>query len=316
MSNLHRILWIDSQLRAQRYPNASRIAEQFEISRRQAARDIEYMRDSLGAPLEFCATENGYRYRDGGFALPAVYLSERERETLAAAATGSAHALGAASDVLARFLLRAGGSRPPDQLRRAVPTGLRANAEETRTRLQQAIEARRVAVIKGRGPASPFRVVRLHPYRFVLTRGDLDAYVLGHSEATGTIESLHLAFIDAVELTEQRFPEPPPAELPRFLIPYVADVKIERPSLPSPLADQVEWTDESRCRIPFESSDALLGALLAQPAPFRILGPAWLARRLTARLRRLLDENSSGRESVGHPVSHPAGDTRHGRNET
>jgi predicted DNA-binding transcriptional regulator YafY len=312
MSNLHRILWIDSQLRADRHPNASRIAEQFEISRRQAARDLEYMRDSLGAPLEFCAAENGYRYRDGGFALPAVYLSEDERETLDAAATGSSHAVGAASEVLARFLMRAGGSRPPEQLRRAVPTALRANAKETRTRLQRAIESRRVAVIKARGPAAAFRIVRLHPYRFTLARGDVDAYVIGYSERTGTVEGLHLAFIDEVQLTERRFPAPPPADLPSSRVPYLADVAIARRSLPASLAERVCWVETGRCRIPFESSETLLGALLAQPAPFRIVGPAWLARRLVLRLGRLLDENAFSVTAGTSCVPPSAPDSLHG----
>jgi len=306
MSNLHRILWIDSQLRAHRYPNASRIAEQFEISRRQAARDIEYMRDSLGAPLEFCAAENGYRYHSDGFALPAVYLSEAEQETLDAAAGGSAEALGAASQVLGRFLQRAGAARPFERLRRAVPRGLRANAEETRTRLQGAIESRRVVVVKGRAPDAPFRIVRLHPYRFALARGDVDAYVLGYSERTRGIEGLHLAFIDEVELTQQRFPAPPPADLPGFRAPYLADLAIALESLPARLAEHARWIEAGRCQIPFESSETLLGALLAQPAPFRILGPAWLARRLAVRLEKLL-----GAHAGTSCVPPPAPDSSH-----
>lgn len=51
MSNLHRILWIDQEIRRGGYPNSRTIAEQFEISPRQAARDIEYLRYSLG---DFC----------------------------------------------------------------------------------------------------------------------------------------------------------------------------------------------------------------------------------------------------------------------
>ena len=52
MSNLHRIQWIDAQIRAERFPNCSTIARKFEITRRQASRDIEYLRYSLGAPVE------------------------------------------------------------------------------------------------------------------------------------------------------------------------------------------------------------------------------------------------------------------------
>lgn len=60
MSNLHRIQWIDKQLRAKGYPYARTIAERLEISTRQAARDIEYMRYSLGAPIEYCPSMKGY----------------------------------------------------------------------------------------------------------------------------------------------------------------------------------------------------------------------------------------------------------------
>lgn len=51
MPMLHRIQWVDAQIRAGRYPNARALAAAFEISHRQALRDLAYMRDSLGAPL-------------------------------------------------------------------------------------------------------------------------------------------------------------------------------------------------------------------------------------------------------------------------
>jgi predicted DNA-binding transcriptional regulator YafY len=47
VSNMHRILWFDERVRAMRNPNARDLAEQFEISVRQAGRDIEYMQSSL-----------------------------------------------------------------------------------------------------------------------------------------------------------------------------------------------------------------------------------------------------------------------------
>ena len=51
MSNMHRIHWFDEQIRSGRFPNSSWLARDFEISRRQAQRDIEYMASSLRAPL-------------------------------------------------------------------------------------------------------------------------------------------------------------------------------------------------------------------------------------------------------------------------
>ncbi len=55
MALLHRLQWIDAAIRRGRYPNTNDVAERFEISRRQALRDFDYLRDSLGAPLAYCA---------------------------------------------------------------------------------------------------------------------------------------------------------------------------------------------------------------------------------------------------------------------
>ena len=57
------------------------MAERFEISGRQAQRDIEYMRDSMNAPLAYCGKKRGYRY-DKEYMLPSFFLSESERETV------------------------------------------------------------------------------------------------------------------------------------------------------------------------------------------------------------------------------------------
>ena len=55
------------------------LAENFEISLRQAQRDIEYMRDSMYAPLVYCAKKRGYRY-EKEYVLPSFFLSEGEKE--------------------------------------------------------------------------------------------------------------------------------------------------------------------------------------------------------------------------------------------
>jgi Predicted transcriptional regulator len=82
MSNMHRIGWFDQQVRAGQYPNSSLLAKHFEISKRQAARDIEYMEMSLRAPLKYVAKHRGYCYEDEAFVLPHLYLSEEEQKIL------------------------------------------------------------------------------------------------------------------------------------------------------------------------------------------------------------------------------------------
>lgn len=84
MAKLHRIIWIDAQIRADRFPNARTIAQEFEISQRQAARDLEYLRDSLGAPIDYCAKMRGYYYAETCFTLPNVYITDEQKQELAA----------------------------------------------------------------------------------------------------------------------------------------------------------------------------------------------------------------------------------------
>ncbi|TMV45908.1 hypothetical protein FE783_27590 [Paenibacillus mesophilus] len=82
MSNWHRILWIDKQIRESKYPNCTRIAERFNISVRQASRDVEYLRDSLEAPVDYCPVKRGYRYSNAAFRLPAVTVTGPEKQAL------------------------------------------------------------------------------------------------------------------------------------------------------------------------------------------------------------------------------------------
>ncbi|TMV49979.1 WYL domain-containing protein [Paenibacillus mesophilus] len=82
MSNMHRIQWFDQQIREGNFPNSSRLAEQFEISKRQAQRDIEYMEFSLHAPLQYVAQRRGYVYEDKTYVLPLLYMTEEEKKVL------------------------------------------------------------------------------------------------------------------------------------------------------------------------------------------------------------------------------------------
>ncbi|WP_258881722.1 YafY family protein [Paenibacillus sp. sptzw28] len=79
---MHRIQWFDQQIRAGNYPNSSRLARQFEISKRQAQRDIEYLEISLRAPLIYVARNRGYCYEDKTYSLPLLYMTEEENKML------------------------------------------------------------------------------------------------------------------------------------------------------------------------------------------------------------------------------------------
>lgn len=75
---LERLVALDRAIRAGAYPNARSMARSLEVSSRTVHRDIEFLRDRLGAPLVFDRIRNGYAYRDPGFALPLLHLTEGE----------------------------------------------------------------------------------------------------------------------------------------------------------------------------------------------------------------------------------------------
>ncbi|HSW62011.1 MAG TPA: WYL domain-containing protein [Dissulfurispiraceae bacterium] len=79
---LRRFRWVEHQAKRGRYPNARRLAEEFEISEKTARRNIIYMRDQLNAPLVFDRARNGYYYSDHTFSLSEVHLSAHDLASL------------------------------------------------------------------------------------------------------------------------------------------------------------------------------------------------------------------------------------------
>ena len=80
-----RFLWFHNRLKSNSYPHAGDLAAAFELSHRTAQRDIEFMRERLGAPLEYDAARRGYFYTDGAYELPAPWFSEENVMALALA---------------------------------------------------------------------------------------------------------------------------------------------------------------------------------------------------------------------------------------
>lgn len=70
MSKLERIYYFHHEVSLGKYPGAAGLAGRFEVSLSTAHRDIEYLRDRLGAPLAYDRKNKGYYYAESGFALP------------------------------------------------------------------------------------------------------------------------------------------------------------------------------------------------------------------------------------------------------
>ena len=73
-----RYLWFHQGLKKNCFPRLNDLMEKFEISQRQAAREIEHMRLFFNAPVEYSAEEKGYYYSDDSFEFPMPMISAEE----------------------------------------------------------------------------------------------------------------------------------------------------------------------------------------------------------------------------------------------
>jgi predicted DNA-binding transcriptional regulator YafY len=73
--SLQRIAALDRAIRAGEYPNARTISRELEVGHRTVQRDVEFLRDRLGAPLVFDRRHNGYYYAEPDYRLPLMTLT-------------------------------------------------------------------------------------------------------------------------------------------------------------------------------------------------------------------------------------------------
>ncbi len=79
MSANDRIQWLHKKISTGCYPNASHLSEKFDISHRQAQRDVEFLRKELSAPLGYNSAKKGYYYKED-YILPIIVESENDAD--------------------------------------------------------------------------------------------------------------------------------------------------------------------------------------------------------------------------------------------
>ena len=75
---MERLAALDRAIRAGAYPNAASFARAMEVEPRTVQRDIEFLRDRLGAPLAYDARRRGFAYSDPEYRLSFLDLGEDE----------------------------------------------------------------------------------------------------------------------------------------------------------------------------------------------------------------------------------------------
>src|SRR5882762_5302644 len=75
---LERMLRIHQAIQSVRYPNASALARELEVSTKSIYRDLDFMRDRLELPLEYDASRHGYFYTEEVSSFPTLQITEGE----------------------------------------------------------------------------------------------------------------------------------------------------------------------------------------------------------------------------------------------
>ena len=295
VSNAHRISWIDAQIRAGSHPNATTIAEHFEISRRQAARDIEYLRYSMGAPIEFSSERNGYCYTDSTYVLPALVISHAERSTLGYLAEryGSLEDEGAAR---VAGVLRRLGMHAVDAVVATPLVSIDTAELDAVGAVRRAVEERTKVVVRYRGADGVVVGRTLWPYAVVTRFGTLSC--VGYCEEIGYTHVFPLFRFERVEHTTTTFDVPAhlhSGDWTRDVVaprPFVAVVRLRDANDAERLETAVAL-DDGTFRVEFFDAGSIIAALLSCPSPVEVISPRWLRSRLAERLRSMLELNDA-----------------------
>lgn len=212
-NHIERILHIDRLLREDAYPSRKDIADTFEVSVKTVERDLEYMRDRLGAPLEYDRDRRGFYYEEKGFYLPALFMSEGDALALflshhvgsAWRGTPMAETAHKAWAQLSRLLPQEVAIPPAvfSEYVILIDRAVAYTADHWLTLLRNA-QAKRKVTIDYKTPGHSRAVERtLHPYRLIHHRGAW--YVLAFDEFREEVRVYALSRIQSATETAVPF---------------------------------------------------------------------------------------------------------------
>jgi proteasome accessory factor B len=223
---MERMWRIHQELSAGAHPNCRLLARVLEVSAKTVMRDLEFMRDRLGLPLEYDAVKHGFRYTAPVRDFPVMKVSQGEvaalllaqksleqfrgttfERPLAAAFRKLSHSLGGDMEIAwheleqALSVRRSGTGLADMQVFDALAKAVMEEAEVGFTYHKLA------------GDKSEPRTV--HPYHLGCIENQW--YLFGHDTARGAVRTFALPRIRAVERTGAKFRRPADFSLAKML---------------------------------------------------------------------------------------------------
>lgn len=75
-SQFSRLLELDKRIRQGLYPNCLNFSADWEVSQKTVQRDIDFLRDSLNAPIDYDREKKGFYYTTTQWFMPSISVSE------------------------------------------------------------------------------------------------------------------------------------------------------------------------------------------------------------------------------------------------
>lgn len=323
---IYRLIVIDREIRSGRYPNSTRLAEMLEVSGRTIQRDVEFLRDSLRAPLEFDPTHNGYVYTEPSFFLPTLQMTEGDLLAVLVADKALGEFRGTAFEGALRQIFEKLASLLPEEVTVSpqelaeaysfqATAPVRCDPQVFRD-LQEAIrDAASLEVVYHTQSRNATERRTLDPYRLASLDGEW--YLLAFCHRHRQVRVFRPSRIREMRRTGETFHLPPDFDASRFLHTKFHAMAGDRPvevrihfdrSIAGYIAER-EWPEENQCqfltdggvelRLVTENADAVIRWVLNWGVGAEILSPPWVRRRLREMVQRILQRyDGQGGRSV------------------
>ena len=262
---LERMLRIHGLLQRGKWPNCSGLAKQLEISAKTAQRDLEFMRDRLGLPLEYDRVRHGYHYTESVGNFPTVQVTEGELVALLVAQQALEQYRGTPFERTVRSAVQKLAGGLEDDVTFAFgdvldtfsfhPLGMAPTNPVVFEHLATAVRTRRpvsFAYTKPKTGRTETRNVR--PYH--LTCLDQCWYLIGHDVDRAALRLFALPRIASVKLGRKTFERPADFSARKFLAnsfgAYAGvtsqEVRIEFDAFAAPYIQERVWHESQKLK--------------------------------------------------------------------
>lgn len=217
---------IDRRIRDGEYPNPNQLATDMEVSRRVIFMDRDFMKNRLGAPIEYDRERRGWYYTDETWVLPGIIVTEGELLAFFLSVEVAKRYLGTGLEKTLRSAVEklsknVSGSVMVDldtlhsHYSFSAPTLLSAN-EQALLDIHHAIaDSKKVWMRYYTASRGEHTERTIHPYHLANIRGDW--YLIAYDELRKEIRNFSVARIEEWKLIKEKFKRNPEFSVAEYM---------------------------------------------------------------------------------------------------